>query len=342
MNNYVCPIEKNEDEMITLAHGDGGKIADKLLEDIFIPAFSNAKLNLRHDGAFIQCASQKIAMSTDSYVIRPLFFEGGDIGKLSVYGTTNDLIMCGATPKYLSCSFILSEGLPLNVLKQVVQSMSLAAKECQIDIVTGDTKVIEHHHPPELIINTTGIGFVDKHEYKPNQIDMDDCIIVSGDIGKHGLAILMQREGIELNPPLSSDCASLLPSYKALQLFPIHCMRDLTRGGLAACLNELSSTCGKGFTIEENKIPISQSVQSASELLGLNPLHIACEGRFILFAPQAYAQDILQTLNRLEAGHQAVMIGKVTSNTPQVILNSRYGVKQKLSKITSSQLPRIC
>lgn len=332
-----CPTLIEEQSVITLAHGSGGKRTSQLIEKIFLPAFGNEHLDLLHDGALL---NDRMVFTTDSYVVQPLFFPGGDIGKLAVTGTINDLAMCGARPRYLSCAFIIEEGFLESDLIKIVKSMQQEAEANQVFIVTGDTKVIERQTGTNLFINTSGIGFSMVQEpITPRRIGHGDRIILSGDIGRHGMAVMTKREGLEFTTPLISDCCSLFPQVEALlNHVEVHCMRDLTRGGLATALVELSESSRLEFHIEEEAIPISEAVESSCELLGFDPLYVANEGRFVAFVPKEEEERALQSL-----GEGARSIGEVKSSSSHgVILKNSFGSRRYLYRLVGDQLPRIC
>jgi hydrogenase expression/formation protein HypE len=338
--NIQCPLPFTSSDTITMAHGGGGKITSKLIEQMFLTAFENEFLNQKHDSVLLSIPSHKMAMTTDSFVINPLFFPGGDIGKLAVYGTVNDLAMRGAIPKYLSLSFIIEEGLLLADLWKVISSIQKTCLECNVQIVTGDTKVVERGHGHGLYINTTGIGVMkDDRELHPTLIQEGDAIVVSRDLAQHGMAIMLEREELEFETTIESDCANLSPLIEKLMnsSLDIHCARDLTRGGLASALNEMAEQVQMDFTIQDEKIPLSDGVLNACELLGLNPLHVASEGAMVLFINQ---KDVGQALNLL--GSKAVIIGEVQSGKGHVYLKNILGVEQILDWPRGELLPRIC
>lgn len=347
MNNFSCPTTINDQEVIRLAHGSGGKHTSQLIQSIFLPAFGNDQLNLMHDGALLEIPTNQIVFTTDSYVIQPIFFPGGDIGKLAVTGTVNDLAMCGAAPRYLSCGFIIEEGFLHSDLKRIVESMKVEAKIHGAQIVTGDTKVIERQSGTNIFINTTGIGIcmVD-YPINPLQIKPGDQVILSGDIGRHGMAVIAHRENLTFPTPLLSDCTSLVGIVRALISagIRIHCMRDLTRGGLATALVELAESSRMDFIIEEESIAVSEEVNSACEILGLDPLYVANEGRFVVFVEEGQAEEALKIMHRFSEGTGASLIGKVTSKSPSphATLTNCYGADRYLYKLVGDQLPRIC
>src|SRR5438045_279564 len=284
-----CPIPIKQYPFILLGHGSGGKLMHDLLEKVFLPVFGNSILNSRHDGAEMDLGGRRTAITTDSYVVHPLFFPGGDIGSLAIYGTVNDLAMCGARPRYLSAGFILEEGLEMDTLRTVVASMQEAAAKAGVQLVTGDTKVVDKGKGDGIFVNTSGIGLIEsnvKMPIGPASVQPGDAVIISGDLGRHGIAILSVREGLEFESPILSDCANLWPAVEALLNtgIEIHCLRDLTRGGLATTLNEIAGDRNVCIKLEEVLIPVDEVVQGACEILGLDPLYVENEGRFAVLA----------------------------------------------------------
>ncbi len=342
---FVCPVPSEGGGQIVLAHGGGMRMTQRLLEDVFYPAFGNDALDARHDGAALSAPGGRLAFTTDSYVVHPLFFPGGSIGELAVYGTVNDLAMCGARPLALSAGFILEEGLSIDTLKRVVAAMKEAAERAQVRIVTGDTKVVERGKGDGVYINTSGIGVVEGPAIDPSRIEPGDAILVSGDLGAHGIAILAAREQLGVMTDLLSDAAPLWEPVEALfdAGIEVHCLRDLTRGGLAAAANELASTRDLDIELDETSIPVRDEVRGACELLGFDPLYIACEGRFCAFVPESQVAHALDVLHRHEACVGAVRAGRVLSEARfGVILRSRYGSARVLDLPSGEQLPRIC
>ena len=341
----VCPIPISEYPQIMLAHGGGGKLMHDLIEKMFVPAFENPLLGERHDGAVFNVANARLAFTTDSYVVKPLFFPGGDIGSLAVNGTVNDLAMCGARPLYLSSGFILEEGLETDKLWQIIQSMKRSAKEAGVDLVTGDTKVVDRGKGDEIFINTAGVGVIE-HDLTigPKQVREGDAVILSGDIGRHGIAIMAAREGLEFETAIESDCAPLAAMVRSLidGGIDIHCMRDLTRGGLASALVEITEACGKAINIEESKIGVREDVRGACEILGFDPMYLANEGRFVLFVPEKYVDQTLTLLSVNDHGAEPSRIGSVGSDASGVILKSIIGANRIVDMFTGEQLPRIC
>ncbi len=343
---FVCPIPIEQYPNVLLAHGGGGKLTQQLIEKMFLPAFGNSMLGSRHDGAVFDTSSQKLAFTTDSYVVHPLFFPGGDIGTLAVNGTVNDLAMCGARPLYLSAGFIIEEGLPMNTLWRVVQSMALAAKEAAVQLVTGDTKVVDRGKGDGLFINTAGVGAVEsRHVISPSSVNPGDAILLSGDIGRHGIAIMALREGLEFESTITSDCAPL--SGIALSLvtegIEVHCLRDLTRGGLASALVEIAEASRLHLEIHESAIPVREDVQGACEILGFDPLYVANEGRFVAFVPAREAEQALDRMRAHPLGQQASIIGTVSTGNPGLVtMKSRIGATRIVDTLSGEQLPRIC
>jgi hydrogenase expression/formation protein HypE len=345
-----CPLPLASDETIRLAHGGGGRLMQQLIHEIFLEAFSNSYLNALQDSAVLPAQDGRLAMTTDSYVVQPLFFPGGDIGSLAVHGTINDLAMMGASPRYLSAGFILEEGLPIAMLKHIVSSMAKTAQDCGVHIVCGDTKVVDRGKGDQIFINTTGLGVIPQSvDIGPHRLTPGDRIIVSGDLGAHGLAVLSQREGLEFSGNLISDSAPLHDVIADLLKhdITIHCLRDLTRGGLASALNELATTGPLTMTIEESRIPISEPVRGACEILGLDPLYVANEGRFVMFLPPENVDEALSILHQHSVSNEAIDIGEVglENSTPLqalVTLQTRYGTHRILDLLSGEQLPRIC
>ena len=343
-----CPLPFAGYDRIVLAHGGGGRLTHQLIEKIFIPAFSNSMLDQRHDGAVLEVNGSRLAFTTDSFVVRPLIFPGGDIGDLAVNGTVNDLAMCGARPLYLSAGFILEEGLEMETLRTVVNSMQKAAAKAGVHLVTGDTKVVDKGKGDGIFVNTSGIGVIEanvKATIGPASVQPGDVVIISGDLGRHGIAILSVREGLEFESPILSDTASVWPSVEALLNagIEIHFLRDLTRGGLATTLNEIAADRNVCIKLEETLISVDETVQSACEILGLDPLYVANEGRFAVFVPAAQADAALEVMKKVPVSQISVRIGKV-EETPgrTVVLQSRIGGNRVVDMLSGEQLPRIC
>jgi hydrogenase expression/formation protein HypE len=341
-----CPLPLQYDQIV-MAHGGGGRLMQQLLDNIIQPIFNNVILNQKQDSAVLDINGAMMAFTTDSYVVKPLFFPGGDIGKLAVCGTLNDLAMVGAKPLYLSCSLIIEEGFAIQDLQRIIQSMQLAAHQAGVMIVTGDTKVVDHSSGDGVYINTAGIGILaDNINVSPARIQVGDNIIINSDIARHGIAIMLEREGMGFEHNISSDCADL--SGLAQDLIQagidIHCMRDLTRGGLASGLIELATASGHQFEIIESALPIKEDVLSACEILGFDPLYIANEGCFALFVPATQTDKTLSALNQHPLGQQACLIGQVKAvhNQGLVTLQTAMGISRVLDLLSGEQLPRIC
>ena len=334
------------EEKILLAHGSGGKLSHDLIKQIFLPQFSNPLLEPLDDSAKIINRNGSIAFTTDSFVVNPIFFPGGDIGKLAVCGTVNDLSMIGAAPAHLSLSLIVEEGFPIDLLKQIIASIHEMAEKAEVTIVTGDTKVVEHGAADQLFINTAGIGWIrpginlSGRNAKPG-----DRILLSGYLGDHEVAVLSQREGFKFEGQLMSDCAPLndLVGKMLDACASIRCMRDPTRGGLATTLNEIASTSNVGMVIEEEKIPVRESVKGICELLGLDPLYLANEGKLIAICPPNEAEPLLEVIRNHPLGRNAEIIGRVTEeNRTRVVLHTLIGGHRILDMLTGGQYPRIC
>jgi hydrogenase expression/formation protein HypE len=333
-----CPFPITDYPHVLLAHGGGGTLMHRLIEAMFLLAAA-------HDGAQFAPNCARLAFTTDAYVVQPLFFRGGDIGALAVNGTVNDLAMCGAQPLYLSASFILEEGLPMETLWRVVQSMRIAAEHAHVKIVTGDTKVVERGKGDGMFISTAGIGTIPSGvQVAPARIQPGDLILLNGDIGRHGIAIMAEREGLAFETTIESDCAPLAEPVLALLNagIDIHCMRDLTRGGLASALVELAESCGSSIQFDERLIPIRDEVRGACELLGLDPLYVANEGRFVCFVPAQSAAGALAILRAHALATEACVIGKVIGGNATVSMTSVVGVERIVDRLSGEQLPRIC
>lgn len=345
----VCPVPHSH-ATVQLAHGGGGRLSREIIETIFRPAFGTAAQNNRHDSAVFETSTKRLAMTTDGYVVKPMFFPGGDIGSLAVNGTINDLAMAGAWPRALSASFILEEGLPLEDLRRIVTSMGLAARTAGVDILTGDTKVVDKGKGDGVFITTTGIGVLpDNLTIGPEQVRPGDMILVSGDLGRHGIAVLSAREGLLIEGALESDCAPLHTMVLSLldAGIAVHCLRDPTRGGLSSVLNEIALDGSVDIEIDEREIPIGDVVRGACELFGLDPLYVACEGRLVAFVAENDASRALHCLRMHPAGAEAQCIGRVLGFSPntrngRVTLRGRLGTTRLLDLFSGEQLPRIC
>jgi hydrogenase expression/formation protein HypE len=342
----ACPLPLSEKKTVQLAHGGGGRLMQELIRDVFVRAFDNPMLAQLHDGVTFPLEKSTLAFTTDSYVVKPLFFPGGDIGSLAVHGTVNDLVMCGATPLWLSAGFILEEGLEVETLQRIVNSMAQAAREAGVSIVTGDTKVVDKGKGDGVFINTAGIGVVPSGvTIGPQRVLPGDAILVSGDLGCHGVAVLSVRENLSFTADITSDSAPLhrVVADIIADGIEIHCLRDLTRGGLASALNEIASAAGVKLSIDEQAIPIRDEVQGACEVLGLDPLYVANEGRFVAFVPEAQADRAVAVMRRHAVAREAARVGKVDGcESSIVVLKTVLGTHRILDLLSGEQLPRIC
>jgi hydrogenase expression/formation protein HypE len=346
-SNWSCPLPLADYPTIVMGHGGGGKLGNELVEHLFLPAFRNPELENLGDAAILDLGGCKLAMSTDSYVVQPLFFPGGSIGELAVNGTVNDLAVSGAEPKFLSASFILEEGFPLAQLAAIIDAMARAAAAAGVKIVTGDTKVVERGHGDGCYINTAGVGLLRPGiTVGPDHARAGDAILISGTIGDHGMAIMSVREGLEFESQIRSDCAALngmIAEVLAAEGASVHAMRDPTRGGLASTLNEIATASGVGIEIDEPSLRVRPEVQSACELLGLDPVYVANEGKAVFFvAPQA-AETILKILRTHPLGTDAARIGRVTAEHPRMLIaRTGMGANRVIPQQIGEQLPRIC
>lgn len=341
-----CPTPLGRHMTVQMAHGGGGRLMRELIERVFLPSFASPAAAERHDSAAVTLGDQRIAFTTDSYVVRPLFFPGGDIGKLAIYGTVNDLAMSGAKPAYLSAGFILEEGLPLETLKRIVRSMADSASDCGVELVTGDTKVVDKGKGDGVFINTAGIGPIPSGvQIRPSRVRPGDAIILSGDVGRHGVAILSVREGLEFDTAIESDCASLSSLVQTILATgdDVHCLRDLTRGGLASALNEIAADAGVDLEVDEATIPVQSSVAGVCEILGLDPLYVANEGRLVAFVPRDCADRVLAAMRGTSVASDAAVIGRVTATgSGRVAARGPFGPARLLDLLSGEQLPRIC
>ena len=331
------------EEIITLDYGSGGKKTARLIEELLVPAFQNPALAALGDGAILPGAEQ-LVFSTDSFVVSPLFFPGGDIGKLSVCGTVNDLAVCGAEPKFLSLSFIIEEGLAMETLKQVVASIRAQAQKAGVQIVTGDTKVVEKGRGDGLYINTAGIGFLKYPGLSPDNLREGDRVIVSGTVGDHGTAVMLARSGM-MQGEISSDCAALNGLCDAILSTgaAVRVLRDPTRGGVATTLNEFIEGTAHGIELEEERIPVRPQVRAACDMLGLEPLYCANEGKLLAMVAREDAEKVLTAMRQTEAGRDAAVIGRVTAERPgKLVMRTIPGGRRILQKLAGAQLPRIC
>lgn len=331
------------DEIITLDYGSGGKKTSRLIERMILPALDNPALSELGDGAVLEGA-EKLVFSTDSFVVDPIFFPGGDIGKLSVCGTVNDIAMCGGVPKFLSCSFIIEEGFPVKALEKVIASIGAACKKAGVQVVTGDTKVVEKGRGDKIYINTAGIGVLKYPGLSPKAIRAGDKVIVSGTVGDHGSAVMLARNGM-MQGEIRSDCAPLNALAEAVLSggARVRVLRDPTRGGVATTLNEFVEDSGLGIEIEEDKIPVRPQVQAACELLGLDPLYCANEGKLLCVVAPEDTEKALAAMKSLSEGENAAVIGSVSARYPgKLVMNTAFGGSRILQKLTGAQLPRIC
>ena len=346
-SNWSCPLPLVGYPNIVMGHGGGGKLGNELVEHLFLPAFRNPALENLGDAAVLDLGSGRLAMSTDSFVVQPLFFPGGSIGELAVNGTVNDLAVSGAIPRYLSASFILEEGFPLAQLAAIVESMARAAATAGVQIVTGDTKVVERGHGDGCYINTAGIGVLREGiQVGPHRAQPGDAVLVSGTIGDHGMAIMSVREGLEFESQIRSDCAALngmIAEVLDAAGTAVHAMRDPTRGGLASTLNEIAQSSSVGIAIDEASLPVRTEVQSACELLGLDPVYVANEGKAVFIVAPEAADSVLEILRAHPLGSNAARIGQVTSEHKRMLVaRTALGANRVIPTQIGEQLPRIC
>ena len=342
----ACPAPLPKKDTIVLGHGSGGRLSADLVRDIFLPAFQNPVLARLDDQATVTVNGTRLAFTTDSFVVKPLFFPGGDIGSLAVHGTVNDLAMGGAKPLFLSAAFIIEEGLSIEVLRRVVDSLRAAARNAGVEVVTGDTKIVEKGSGDELFINTTGIGLVaDGLELSANRARPGDKVLLSGSIGEHGIAIMAQREGLEFECAIESDSAALhgLVADMLKASRAIRCMRDPTRGGVSSTLNEIAEQSRVGIRLEESTIPIREEVRGACEMLGLDPMYVANEGKLIAIVAPETAEAVLEAMRRNPLGKNGQIIGTVVeSPSPLVTMRTALGTSRIVDMLAGDQLPRIC
>lgn len=343
----VCPVPVSDAKRVQLGHGSGGKMSATLLRERFLPHFGNPTLDRLGDAAVVDVAAGRLAISTDTFVVSPLEFPGGNIGTLAVHGTLNDLAMMGARPRYLTAGFVLEEGLELDVLDRVLAEMSRTAREAGVAIVTGDTKVVERGKADGLFINTTGVGEVDSaFAPAPERARAGDAILVSGPVGRHGIAIMTVREGLAFEAELESDTANLYPLVSALRGAlgdAVHVLRDPTRGGVASALNEIASTARVGIMLEETALPVPGPVAAACEMLGFDPLYVANEGVLVAFVDGAVAAAALAALRAHPLGGEAAIVGRAISNHPGVVaMRTAIGGTRVVDMLPGDQLPRIC
>ncbi len=341
-----CPVPLTNYNEIVLAHGSGGKLSHQLIEKMILPQFRNELLDPLHDGAIFSLGNQRVAYSTDSFGVSPIFFPGGDIGKLAVHGTVNDLAMCGARPRFLSAAFILEEGLPMEDFWRIVQSMQQAAAEAGVQFVTGDTKVVDRGKADKIFINTSGLGTIDEGiDIHPRRAQAGDQILISGEIAVHGIAIMSVREGLEFETEIASDTAPLYELVAAMIAagVDLHVLRDPTRGGVTSALTEIAQTARVGMLLDEAAIPIGEEVKGACEILGLDPLYVANEGKLLAIVAREDAARALAALRAHSLGQFAAVIGQVVDEHPGfVTMKTRVGGTRVVDMLSGEQLPRIC
>jgi len=350
-SRWVCPVPLRDYPLVVMGHGGGGKLSNELIENLFLPAFSDETLEVLSDSARINIAEllndgERLAFSTDSFVVQPLFFRGGNIGDLAVNGTINDIAMSGAKPLFLSAGFIIEEGFEMEKLGRIAATMGAAARKANVRIITGDTKVVERGKGDGVFINTSGIGIIPKEvNIAPNLAQPGDVVIVSGEIGLHGIAIMSEREGLEFDAPIESDCASLnvLVAEMLEVTKEIHVLRDPTRGGIASSLNEIAKASNVGVVLQEDQIPVPPVVSAACELLGLDPYYVANEGKLLAIAPSSLADELLQIMRSHELGLKAAIIGEIVAeHSGMVVVKTRLGGTRVVDMHLGEQLPRIC
>lgn len=344
--NVSCPAPISDHKQIVLGHGSGGRLTHQLIAKMVLPHFQNDFLAPLHDGAVLAVNGDKLAFSTDSFVVNPIFFPGGDIGKLAVCGTVNDLAMCGARPLYFSAAFILEEGLPVDDFARVIQSMKETAREAGVTLVTGDTKVVDRGKGDKIFINTSGIGaMIPGVNIDPARAAVGDKIIINGPIAMHGIAIMSVRENLSFETQITSDCAALNGLVQGiLETFPdVHVLRDPTRGGIASAANEIAASAKVGIRLDETSIPVGEDVKGACEMLGFDPLYVANEGKFIAIVPPEGAPQVLDVMRRHPLGRDAVIIGEVVRDHPGfVTMRTKVGSYRVVDMLSGEQLPRIC
>ncbi len=340
-----CPLPLRDYPRVLLAHGGGGQLMQDLLEGLIVPTLCADPASGAHDAAVLEPTGGRLALTSDAFVVRPLEFPGGDIGTLAVNGTVNDLAMAGARPHSLTVSLILEEGLLMERLWRLLRSLRATADAVGVRVVSGDTKVVERGRGDGVYVSTTGIGLVPADiEIHPRRIEFGDAVLVSGDLGRHGIAVLAEREGLGFETPIVSDCASLagLVAELVAARIALHCLRDITRGGLASVVNELARAAGCGMELDEAALPVAAGVTAACDLLGLDPLYVACEGRCVIVVPASAVEAALTVLRQHPLGRDAALIGHVTDQRGRVILKSRLGTRRVLDLPSGEQLPRIC
>ncbi|MFF3686961.1 hydrogenase expression/formation protein HypE [Streptomyces sp. NPDC002187] len=343
---WTCPMPLRDQPRVVMGHGGGGAMSAELVEHVFAPAFGGPVLAQLSDSAAVELGGARLAFSTDSFVVRPLFFPGGSIGDLAVNGTVNDLAMSGARAAYMSCGFILEEGVELSVVGRVAQALGAAARTAGVEVVTGDTKVVEAGHGDGIFINTSAIGLVPPGvDLRPQRVRPGDAVIVSGPIGVHGVAIMSVREGLEFGVEIESDCAALGGLVEAMLAVTqdLHVLRDPTRGGLAAALNEIAAASGTGVVVEERAVPVPPPVANACAVLGLDPMYVANEGKLVAFVPREHADAVLAAMRAHPLGREAAIIGETVQTHPgMVVARTGLGGTRVVDMPIGEQLPRIC
>ncbi len=345
--SWSCPLPLRDYPSIVMGHGGGGKLSSELVEHLFLPAFRNDVLANLGDAAVVAPLAGRLALSTDTFVVQPLFFPGGSIGNLAVNGTVNDLAMSGARPRYLTAGFVLEEGFPIADLARIAEDMAISAKIAGVQIVTGDTKVVERGHGDGCYINTAGIGTIPEHVHiGPSQVRPGDVVLVSGNIADHGMAIMSVREGLEFDSTIHSDCAALNGLAEIVLEAggdAVHAMRDPTRGGLGATLHEIAHASNVGIVVEEKQLPVRAEVQAACELLGLDPLFVANEGKMVVFVAAEAADRVLAAMRAHRLGTDAALIGHTVAQHPRMLIaHTRIGSNRVIPAQIGEQLPRIC
>jgi hydrogenase expression/formation protein HypE len=341
-----CPIPISDYPTVLLAHGGGGRLTQQMIRKMFLPQFKNDYLELLHDGAILPVDGNRLAFSTDSYVVNPIFFPGGDIGELAVNGTVNDIAMCGARPLFLSAAFIIEEGLAMNDLWRIVLSMKEAAANAGVVLVTGDTKVVDRGKGDRIFVNTSGIGTIESGiTISPANAKPGDMIIINGPIAVHGIAIMSVREGLEFGTTIQSDTAALHGLVAAMLKASreVHVLRDPTRGGVASALNEIAEQARVGVAIQQDRIPLGEQVKGACEILGLDPLYVANEGKLVAFVAPEATDRVLAAMRAHPLGLESAVIGEVTADHPgTVVMRSSIGGTRVVDMLSGEQLPRIC
>ncbi len=345
--NLSCPRPLDRHDTIQMAHGGGGRMMQRLIDGVFVSAFAGTETRAAlHDSTVLDPGGARVAFTTDTFVVNPLFFPGGDIGKLAVCGTVNDLAMSGAEPKWLSAAVVLEEGLPVASLEEIVRSMQRTAEEAGVRIVTGDTKVVDRGKGDGIFINTSGIGLVPEGiDIRPERVQSGDAVVVSGDLGRHGIAIMSVREGLEFEGALESDCDCLGDLVAAMRAVgpELHCLRDLTRGGLAAALNEIAGAAQVGVELDEASVPVAAQVAGACEMLGLDPFYVANEGRLVAIVSSEAAESLVEIMRSHPGAPQPAIIGRVCGEHAGCVeLHGQLGGRRILDLLSGEQMPRIC